>query len=331
MVETTERLLATLSALQGGTTLSGPELASRLGVTARTVRRDVDRLRQLGYAVESELGVAGGYRLGSGGSAVPPLLLDDDEAVALAVCARAAAGGSVAGAGEAATRALGKLEQGMPARLRARIAAIVQATERLPDPGAEVDHGILVTITTACREGQELAVTYRRANGPAGGSERRLEPHRVVSAGRRWYLVARDRRRGEWRTYRLDRVVDARPTGHGVDVSDAPDAAAFVGNAITTAPYRHRARVDLDAPVATLAALIPSTVGVLEALDETTTRLTVGVDDLDLLVVRLGCLGVPFRVLEPADLVDRLAVVAEHLAAIAAASAASSATAPLTG
>lgn len=313
MVETTERLLATLSALQGHAAVSGPELAARLGVTVRTVRRDVDRLRQLGYAVESAAGVTGGYRLGRGGAALPPLMLDDEEAVALAFCVRAAAGDSVSGIAASAATALSKLEQTLPTASRARVDALVRATVRLPASGDEIDRQVLLAVTAACRDGQELEVTYRSAEDRT--FERRLEPYRVVNAGRRWYLVARDRRRGEWRTYRLDRIVAARTTGHGVDVSDAPDAAAFVGAAITTAPYRYQARVEVDMPLDELARRIPPTVGVLEAVDERTTLLAVGGNDLDWLALHLGALDAPFRVLEPSELLDRVAAIGTRMMA----------------
>jgi predicted DNA-binding transcriptional regulator YafY len=312
MLETTARLLGVLSTLQRGAGASGPQLADRLGVTVRTVRRDVDRLRQLGYAIESDPGVAGGYRLGRGGSAVPPLMLDEEEAVALAVAVRSAAGDSVVGVGAAAERALAKLEQSLPSTPRSRIAAVTDSTVRLASRGDEVDPAVLLTVSAACREQQQLRVTYCDAAGRE--SERRLEPHRVVSAGRRWYLVAHDLGVREWRTFRLDRVVSVRRTGHGVRLVDPPDAASFVHAAITTAPYHYRARIRLDAPVEQIAARVPATVAVLEAVDESTTMMTTGADELDILVVHLGVLGVPFVVHEPDELRERVAAVAEHLA-----------------
>jgi predicted DNA-binding transcriptional regulator YafY len=316
MVETTARLLSVLSVLQVGRAVSGPELAVRLGVDVRTIRRDIDRLRQLGYAVESDVGVAGGYRLGRGGAALPPLMLDEEETVALAVCVRAAAGDSVAGIADAAGRALSKLEQSLTGPLRTRIEALATSTVRLAATGEEVDGSILLTVTSACRECQQLAVTY--VSGSGNESERRLEPHRVVNAGRRWYLVARDRasspERSGWRTFRLDRVRAATVTGHPADVADAPDAATFVSEAITTAPYRYRARVRLDAPLAAIARRIPPTVGVLEAVDHDTTVLTTGADDLDWLALHLGALDVGFEVLEPLELRVRIAAIADRLA-----------------
>jgi predicted DNA-binding transcriptional regulator YafY len=314
MLDTTARLLAVLSALQSGGAWSGPRLAARLGVTVRTVRRDIDRLRQLGYAVESDVGVAGGYRLGHGGAAVPPLMLDEDEVVALAVCVSAAAGDSVAGVADAAARALAKLEQALPPPTRRAVAAVAETSERLPVEGDAVAAGVLVTVSAACRGRRRLLVSYRSRSGRA--SERRLEPLRVVNAGRRWYLVAYDLGPAEWRTFRIDRIVDAVETGHGVDLPDPPvDIAAFVGESITTAPYRYRTRVDVHAPLHEITRRVPPTVGVLEDVGPSTTRLTIGADDLDALVVHLGCLGVPFEVLEPDELRVRVSEVAAVLAA----------------
>jgi predicted DNA-binding transcriptional regulator YafY len=313
MIDTTARLLALLSALQANPVLSGTALAVRLGVTTRTVRRDVDRLRQLGYVVDADRGVSGGYRLGRGGAAVPPLLLDEDEIVALAVCVRAAAGDSVAGIADAASRSLSKLEQALPGVARSKIQSIVASTLRLAASGDEVDGTILLTLTTACRDHQQVRVDYSDVHGRQ--TERRLEPHRVVSVGRRWYLVALDVGARDWRTFRVDRIGAARTTGHGTSFVDPPDAVEFVQRAITTAPYRHQARVELHAPLAEIARRVPPSVGMLESTDRDTTVLTTGADDLDLLVVHLGLLGVAFEVLEPPELRERVAVVAARLAA----------------
>ena len=204
MSETTGRLLAVLAALQSRPFWSGPELAAHLGVTVRTVRRDVDRLRQLGYPIDSDAGSAGGYRLGVGGSAVPPLMLDTDEVFALAVLTRAADG---QGIGDAAQRAIAKLEQMLPSHLRRDI-ALSSTVIRVRPPIDDVDSAVLRTVSAACRASDELAVTYRDRNGRV--TERRLLPHRVVSIGRRWYLVARDARHDDWRTWRVDRIESAR-------------------------------------------------------------------------------------------------------------------------
>ena len=264
MVETTERLLAVLAALQSRPAWSGPELATHLDVTVRTIRRDVDRLRQLGYAIESRQGPVGGYRLGLGGAALPPLILDADEAVAVAISLRAA-GDSVAGVGQAASRVLRALEQMVPPRVRPQVAAIENATVRLPDGGAAVDQSVLVAVSRACRECDVLRMAYTDGRGRT--TERVIEPFRAVHTGRRWYLVARDqaaaRRTGDdgWRTFRLDRVATVVATGHRFERSDPPDPVALVQRAISTAPYAHQARIELLAPIERASALIPSTTG----------------------------------------------------------------------
>jgi predicted DNA-binding transcriptional regulator YafY len=324
MVETTERLLAVLAALQSRPQWSGPTLAAHLQVTVRTIRRDVERLRRLGYAVESDQGPAGGYRLGPGGAALPPLILDADEAVAVAISLRAA-GDGVAGVEQAAARVLGALEQMVPPRVRPHVAAIENATVRLPDGGAAVDPAVLVTVSRACRECDVLRLDYTDARGRS--SERRIEPFRAVHTGRRWYLVARDQRAAArpgddgWRTLRLDRVHRVQPTGHRFARIDPPDPVALVQQGISTAPYAHRARIELHAPIERASALIPSTTGVLEEIDADSTMFTTGADDLDLIVLHLARLDLPFRVVEPAELRDRLVVISERLRAAADAEA----------
>lgn len=309
MTETTGRLLSVLSALQSRPAWSGPELAARLGVTVRTVRRDIDRLRQLGYAVESDTGVRGGYRLGAGGAAVPPLMFDADEVFALAVLARAT---DAHGLGEAADRAVGKLEQALPSMLRRDI-AVSSSVIRVQSPGDEaLDGGVLRTISAACRGSDELAVRYRDRHGHV--TDRRLVPYRVVSIGRRWYLVARDVRKPDWRTWRVDRVESAAPTGHRFVVTDPPDAVALVRRSISTAPYRFQARVELAAPAEVIAERVPPSVAVVEAIDEHTTLLTTGSDDLDSLVFHIGMLDVDFRVLDPPELRTRMRELGARLA-----------------
>ncbi len=308
MVETTGRLLAVLAALQSRPTWSGPDLALQLGVTVRTVRRDVERLRQLGYPVESDTGAHGGYRLGTGGSVIPPLMLDADEVFALAVLARAT---DRPGLGEAAERAIRKLEHTLPASLQRDI-ALTSTVVRVDSPtGDDLDSAVLRTVSAACRASDELAVRYRDRNGAI--TERRLLPYRVVSIGRRWYLVARDARHPDWRTWRVDRIESAAPTGHRFVVGDAPDAAALVQRSISTSPYRYQARVELDAPIDTIAERVPPSVAVLEAIDDQTTLLTTGSDNLDSIVFHIGMLDVDFRVLEPPELRERMAVLAARL------------------
>jgi predicted DNA-binding transcriptional regulator YafY len=306
---TTARLLGVLSLLQARPHWSGPELADRLGVTVRTVRRDVERLRHLGYPIEAEAGVAGGYRLGAGGAAMPPLMLDRDEAVAVAVCLRSTATESIAGGGEAAIRALGKLEQLLPSVVRRQVGTIASMTARLDAAPEPIPPDVLVTITRACRDAERLRVRYRDRGGRE--SERTIDPYRVVATARRWYLVARDRDRAGWRTLRIDRMTDVVATGHRVEIVDPPDPVAFVQAAITTAPYRHQARIELAAPIADVAAVVPATVGALEPVDDSTTILTTGADDVDVLAFHLVSLGFPFRVLESDALRARLQEIAD--------------------
>src|SRR5881296_978277 len=206
MTETSGRLLELLSLLQARRDWPGSELADRLEVSGRTIRRDVDRLRVLGYPVESLTGPGGGYRLRAG-SAMPPLLLDDDEAIAIAVGLRTAARASVTGIEETAVRALVKLEQVLPAHLRRRVSALGSATITLPVTGPTVDPQHLTVIAAACRDSECLRFAYRSRDGT--DSRREVEPHSLVNHGRRWYLVAWDRGRQDWRTFRIDRM--ARP------------------------------------------------------------------------------------------------------------------------
>lgn len=311
----TERLLAILSLLQTGARPTGRELAERLGTTVRTVRRDVERLRILGYAVDATRGVQGCYSLGTGGTAIPPLILDRAETVALAVCVRTAAGDSVTGVAEAAERALQKLHVALPPAARLEAEALVSATVRLPAMGDAVADDVLLTVSAACRAGERLLISYRDAVGQE--TERRIDPYRVVSVGRRWYLVAHDVGRADWRTFRLDRVIEAVRTGHGVQLVDPPDAAAYVHRSITTAPYRYQAQLLVHASIHEIERRIPPGVGMLEAVDERLTRLTAGADDLEYLVIEVATLGVDFAVESPPELRDRVAEVGRRLVAAA--------------
>lgn len=308
MVETSARLLRLLSLLQARPEWAGAELAARLEVTPRTVRRDVAKLRGLGYPVYAEPGAAGGYRLVAGTS-MPPLLLDDEEAVAVALSLRTAATHAVSGVGEASVRALAKLVQVLPSRLRERTAAISQATVPLPGPGPVVPADVLTTIAWACRNRERLEFGYR----PGRGGElatRRVEPHRLVQAGYRWYLVARDLDRDDWRTFRADRISSPRPTGVRFVPREPPDAAAFVATSVTTAPYRYQARVLVHAPAAVVAGLVPPTVAVIEPEAAGGCVLTTGSDSLDALAFHLAGLGHDFTVLDPPELIDRIRVLA---------------------
>ena len=309
-MSTTERLLAVLAALQARPAWTGPELAAQLDVTTRTVRRDVERLRVLGYPIEADLGVSGGYRLGVGGAAVPPLMLDTAEAFALAICVRAA-GTTVAGVAGDADRALAKLEQLLPAALRAQVDEVGDAMIRVDAIDEPVDAAILRIISSACRSAERLSIRYRDRSGRE--TERRLEPYRVVSIGRRWYLVARDVDLREWRTWRVDRIADARATGHRFRLDDPPDAVDLVRRAISTAPYRWAVTARIAAPVEVLQSRIPPSVAVCERIDDDTSLLTTGGDDLDVLAMHVVLIGLPFEVLEPPELRDHLRAIASRI------------------
>jgi predicted DNA-binding transcriptional regulator YafY len=310
VVETSARLLRLLSVLQSRPEWPGADLAARLEITPRTLRRDVAKLRSLGYPVHAVPGVAGGYRLGAG-AALPPLLLDDEEAVAVALSLRSAATHSVTGVAEASVRALAKLEQVLPARLRERAAAISQATVALTGPGPAVNAEALVVMARACRSHEVIEFGYRSHDGVL--SARRAEPHRLVQAGYRWYLVARDLGRAEWRTFRADRIGDPRLTGVRFVPRDPPDAAAFVARAVTTAPYRYQARILVHAPAAAVAEQVPPSAGVLEPIGATKCLLTAGSDSLDALAFHTVMMGLRFTVLEPPELIEHMRSLAGRL------------------
>jgi predicted DNA-binding transcriptional regulator YafY len=305
MSETSSRLLEMLSLLQGRRDWPGGELADRLEVSGRTIRRDVERLRRLGYPVESLTGPAGGYRLRAG-SAMPPLLLDDDEAIAIAVGLRTAAGASVAGIEETSVRALVKLEQVLPAHLRRRVGALGSATSTLPAGGPTVDPQHLTVIATTCRDSECLRFAYRRRDGT--DSRREVEPHSVVNRGRRWYLVAWDRGREDWRTFRIDRLTRPASTGVRFEARTLPakDAAAYVERSIAGAPTRFEAVVVLKAPAEEITDRIPAYWGSVTAIDAETCEFRTGDDDLGWLAVRIAMLGVDFEVSEPPELVEEL-------------------------
>ena len=310
MLQTSARLLRLLSLLQARPDWSGPELAERLGVSTRTVRKDVERLRGLGYPVHASPGVGGGYRLGAG-AALPPLLLDDEEAVAVAVGLRTAAAGSVTGIQETSVRALAKLEQVLPSRLRHRVNALQTATVEIPAPGPSVDPEVLTAIAGACRDHQRLRFDYRGHDGSA--SIRSVEPHRLVHDRGRWYLVAWDADRQDWRTFRADRIQPRIPTGPRFTPRDLPDGdiATYLLRGVGSATWRYRARVRVHAPAALIAGRLPPAVQV-EAVDEHTCIVNVGSDTPQMLAVHLGMLDVDFEAVEPPELVEQLRTLADR-------------------
>jgi predicted DNA-binding transcriptional regulator YafY len=311
---TTERVLRLLALLQRRPSWTAAELAAELGVTDRSVRRDVERLRALGYPVHATAGVGGGYQLGAG-TRLPPLLLDDEEAIATAVSLRLASAGTVAGAGEAALRALAKLDQVMPPRLRSEVRAVHGATETLVGPGVEIDTELLVTLARACRDA--VRVRFRYAGRDGGERERTVEPVRMVTTGRRWYLMARDVDRDDWRTFRLDRMREVVATTWRFRVGEHPDPVAYVQRSVTEAPYRYLARVRLHAPAGRVRELVPPQVGRVEDEREGWCVLIVGGVDLDWLAVHVARLGFEAEVLEPPELRAAAARLAGRVAALA--------------
>ena len=309
MANTSSRTLRLLSLLQTHRYWPGPELADRLGVSVRTLRRDVDRLRELGYPVQAQRGVEGGYQLAAG-AALPPLVVDDEEAVALAVGLAAAAQGPIEGIAEASVRALAKVVQVMPARLRRRVDALramtVPATPGSPI-SSPVDPNVLTTIALACRDDERITFDYVAADGRH--TERHVEPHRLVSLGRRWYLVGYDLLRNDWRCFRIDRLAEPKGTGARFRQRTLParDAAEFVriGTGMTPVPTSIRTEVLVHAP----AAQVREKIGrwsTIEEVDAGHCRMIMTSDSLDWPITALGTLHADFDVIGPPELADQL-------------------------
>lgn len=298
-METSVRLLRLLALLQSRPSWPGGTLAERVGVTPRTLRRDVARLRELGYPVEATPGRYGGYRLVAGG-AMPPLVLEDEEAVAVALGLRAAAG-TMPGVEDHALLALAKIEQVLPARLRERIREVAEATVRLggiatPYPGVQV--ATLVVLARARQGSERVRFVYRDGSGRE--SERHIDPYQLVHAGRRWYLVAWDRDREDWRSFRVDRMSQVKPTGMRFSVRPSPDAGALVAEGVAVRAYRLHALVLLELPLDEARLLVPPTVAILEA-DGDRTRLRIGADEPEWIAHFLAGLPCPFVVEEPEE------------------------------
>ena len=310
-------MLSLLSLLQSHRFWPGDELATRLEVSGRTLRRDIERLRDLGYVVDASRGVAGGYQLRAGGQ-LPPLLLEDDEAVAIAAGLRSAAAGSVGGLEATSVQALAKVVALMPPRLRRRMDALATQTDT-PGPwsnGPTVDAGVLTTLAQACRDDE--AVTFGHTTRTGDSSRRRVEPHRLVSLGRRWYLVAWDRDRQDWRSFRVDRVSDPAPTGQRFRPRDLPedDAVAFVEAGFRRIPQRYAVSVHVDAP----AERVRRTVwrhGEVTPDGDDACRLVMNVDSLEWPLTVLAQVGAPFVVESPDELRTACGAVATHFAAAA--------------
>ena len=305
MPETSARLLRLLSLLQARRDWTGAELAARLAVTTRTIRNDVDRLRGLGYPVDARPGVAGGYRLGAGG-ALPPLLLDDEEAVAVAVGLRTAASGSIAGIEETSVRALAKLQQVLPSRLRRRVSAFQAYALPIPSRGPQADPDVLTVIAGACRDHERLRFDYRAHSGAA--SRRSVEPYRLVNYQQRWYLVAWDTERHAWRTFRVDRIKPRTPAGPRFTPRALPpdrEIAAQVARGVGEATWRYRARVIVHAPASHVRGRLPIPVEV-ESLGEDQCAFEPGSDDPQMLALYLGMLDADFTNVDSPELVNAL-------------------------
>jgi len=308
VTDTTQRLLTLLSLLQTPREWSGSELSQRLGVSPRTVRRDIDRLRELDYPVQATMGVYGGYRLAAG-TAMPPLLLDDHEAVSTAIGLRTVAAHALPGADEAAVRALAKLEQVLPTRLRARVRSVSAATETLAaESHSPVDAAVLTVLAAAIGGREQLRFGYVSNSGAR--TRRLVDPHRLVVAGQRWYLVAFDRERDDWRIFRIfriDRIESPQPIGLRTEARELPaeDAATYVRDSLYSMAPVYRAEVTVFAPAATVRATAGA-LGEIEDVDEHTCRLRTEADTVQWLVVRLLRLGHDFRVDSPPELADHV-------------------------
>ncbi|MFB8032268.1 helix-turn-helix transcriptional regulator [Streptomyces sp. NPDC056004] len=312
---TTERVLTLLGLLQQRQVWTGPELAGRLGVTPRTVRRDVERLRALGYPVHAAQGVGGGYRLGAG-QELPPLLLDDQEAIATAVSLLVGAGGAVAGAGDATLRALAKLDQVLPTRLRHEVRALSGSVDSFDGGRTPVDPEVLMTLARACRDEVEAGFDY-----PSGGEarRRRVEPYRLVASDRRWYLFAYDLDRADWRTFRVDRMTEVSARTWHFRPRAAPDAATYVQEGVASRVYPQRARFLVHASADTVRAQIPASAAVVRQRGSERCEVLSGAERLDAVLMHVLLLGHDFEVLDPPELGARCRALAQRLLAAGAA------------
>jgi predicted DNA-binding transcriptional regulator YafY len=320
-MDTPARLLRLLTMFSTRPSWNAEELAGRLEITTRTLRRDVTRLRALGYPITSTTGRYGGYELGAGGR-LPPLMLDDDEAIAVSVALRDLSADADPTLGEAALSASTKLRQVLPAQLRDRVDALGevmvgvgssrrQRSGRRSSTGDErVALPALMTLAMCCRRAERVRFTYRAGDDRV--SERRVEPHRLVSLGRRWYLVGFDLDRDDWRTYRVDRVSELAGTGHRNTPREAPDAAALVSEGVAVRVFDIKAKVRVAAPAHVASMWIGPTVGVVQHVDDSSCHVTIG-GDPDWIARYLVGLPVPFEVLEPDEVRNELRVIAEQL------------------
>lgn len=313
MADTTARALRLLSMLQSRRVWTGPELMSRLEVSERTLRRDIDRLRDLGYEVLSVTGPAGGYQLQAGAD-IPPLLLDDDEAMAIAVGLLTAAGGTIEGLEETSLRALTKLEQVLPPRVRRRVTTLQAAVVPMVRSWITVDAELLTTVAQACRDRERLRFDYRRRDGEE--AERHVEPHQLVSVHQRWYLVAYDRDRDDWRTFRLDRMSSPWVTRIGFQPRAIPggSAAEFVERSLRSMPARYLAVATVEAPAADIEARLQPGFAEVEPVVGGRCIVRLQGEALEWIAFTLIWLGVDFTVHEPTELIDYVGRLSRRLA-----------------
>ncbi|MFD0360650.1 helix-turn-helix transcriptional regulator [Nocardia sp. GCM10030253] len=316
MAPTTTRVLRLLSLLQDRAH-TGRELAERLDITDRTLRNDIQRLRELGYPVHAERGAIGGYRLGRG-STMPPLLLDDDEAVAVAVAIGLAEDGStgIADITDHVSRALAKLEQILPKRLQRKVIALRNATAIGPattgsrEPDAPVPAAVLTSLAGAIRDTITVSIEV-------DGGTTEVEPYRLINWQRRWYLVAYDLETHSWRAIPVAQVHEATAGTRRFGPRALPDAdlIAFVMRHIASTGWKVHARVTVLAPAETVIARINPAVGVVEAVDADTCTLLTGADALETIAIYLSMLMMDFRVDSPPELVAHLRTLARRYTA----------------
>lgn len=311
-MSTTARVLQLLSLLQTRRTWTGSELMGRLEVSERTLRRDIDRLRELGYQVRATTGPTGGYQLEAGAD-IPPLLLDDEEAVAIALGLRTAAGGTISGMEETSLRALAKLEQVLPPRLRSHISTVQTTVVPVINPWVTVEVEVLTAVAQACRDSERIRFEYSARDGQT--SERNVEPHQLVSIRQRWYLLAYDRDRDDWRTFRLDRMGTPWVTRARFQPRPIPggDPAGYVQQSLQSIPTRFQVKVVLHAAAAEIEPRLHHCSGTLESIDERTCLLHIEGDYLEWLAFQFLYLGVDFTVQEPAEMADYVGDLSSRL------------------
>jgi predicted DNA-binding transcriptional regulator YafY len=311
MLETSARLLKLLSLLQTRKEWSGLELADELEVTTRTLRRDIDRLRDLGYPINGRIGVGGGYQLGAGAE-MPPLLLDDDETLAVAVGLQSGAAEPVIGIGEPALRALTKLRQVMPSRLQHRLDALHIEVVQARTATSAIDVDLLTTVSLACHRRERLRFAYRAQDGTQ--SQRDVEPYRVVRAQSRWYLLAWDPDRQDWRTFRLDRLTPRPPTGPRFVPRELPEggAAAQVTKGLRRLAHQVQARILVHGPFDQVVARVPADWGTAEATDGDSCLVTLRGESAATIAPWLTMFDLPFTVLDPPELRDECRRLAQQ-------------------